>query len=68
MACLEVVYGADPGRGRSAETEPLLMMRPPCGSWSRICTNEACATKKVAVRFVSRTCKMGGREAWAAGQ
>eukprot|EP00962_Isochrysis_galbana_P035171 scaffold12017_cov120-Isochrysis_galbana.AAC.1 len=30
-ACLEEVYATEPGRGRSAEMEPLLMMRPPWG-------------------------------------
>mmetsp|Transcript_17254 Transcript_17254/g.51647 ORF Transcript_17254/g.51647 Transcript_17254/m.51647 type:complete len:209 (+) Transcript_17254:679-1305(+) len=55
MPCLLVVYGAEPGRGRSAETEPLLIMRPPCGAWSRMRANEACATRKAAVRLVSIT-------------
>ena len=32
MACLVAVYGAELGRGVVAETEPLLMMRPPRGS------------------------------------
>ena len=31
MACLVAVYGTEPGRGACADTEPLLMMRPPCG-------------------------------------
>ena len=31
MACLVDVYGAELGRGTSAEIDPLLMMRPPRG-------------------------------------
>eukprot|EP00967_Tisochrysis_lutea_P132160 scaffold230457_cov32-Tisochrysis_lutea.AAC.3 len=37
-ACLDAVYAMEPGRGRSAEIEPLLMMRPPCGTCSFIST------------------------------
>ena len=33
MACFVAVYGAELGRGRSAEMLPLLMMRPPIGLW-----------------------------------
>src|SRR6185503_4314684 len=31
MPCLEAVYGAELARGTCADTEPLLMMRPPRG-------------------------------------
>ena len=34
IACLVAVYGAEFGRGACAEIDPLLMMRPPRGSWS----------------------------------
>src|SRR2546425_1196450 len=33
IACLVEVYGAELGRGVWAEMEPLLMIRPPRGSW-----------------------------------
>ena len=39
MACLVAVYGAELGRGACAEIEPLLMMRPPRGSWSFMIRN-----------------------------
>ncbi len=55
MACLVAVYGAEPGRGTCALIEPLLMMRPPFGVWSRIIRNAALATRNAPLRLTSTT-------------
>src|SRR5262245_5591068 len=57
MACLAAVYGAELGRGTWAETEPLLMIRPPCGRWPFMILNASCVHKNAPVRFVSRTAR-----------
>ena len=53
MACLVAVYGAEFGRGAWAEIEPLLMIRPPRGSWSFISRNASCVQRKAPVRLTS---------------
>src|SRR5215467_157298 len=53
MACFVAVYGPESGRGTYADTDPLLMIRPPRGFCSFI-TRKACwVHKKAPVRFVS---------------
>jgi hypothetical protein len=47
--------GTAPGRGTWAETEPLLMMRPPGGACSRMTRYAACAQWKAPSRFVATT-------------
>src|SRR5713101_559263 len=54
-ACLVAVYGAERGRGAWAEIEPLLMMRPPRGSWSFMSRNASCVHRNMPVRFTSTT-------------
>src|SRR5215831_19078166 len=55
MACLAAVYGAESGRGTSAEIEPLLMIRPPRGVW-RFMSRKACwVQRKAPVTLVSIT-------------
>ena len=39
IACFVAVYGAECGRGTRAESEPLLMIRPPRGDWAFISRN-----------------------------
>src|SRR3954462_7385333 len=51
MACLVAVYGAELGLGAGAEIEPLLMMRPPRGSWSFMMRKAACVQKKAPFRL-----------------
>src|ERR1700694_4642819 len=55
MACLVAVYGAEFGRGTWAEIEPLLMMRPPRGSWSFMILIACCVQKNAPFRFVPTT-------------
>src|SRR5919198_3508243 len=55
MACLVAVYGAELGRGAWAEIEPLLMMRPPRGSWFFISLNACWMHRKVPVRLTPTT-------------
>src|SRR5947208_9770261 len=58
------------GRGVCAEIEPLLMIRPPCGSWPFIIRTACCAHRKTPVRLVSTTRCQSARSissAWAAG-
>src|SRR5215467_5043223 len=55
IACLVAVYGAENGRGECAEIEPLLMIRPPRGSWSLITRNAAWVHRNAAVRFTPTT-------------
>ena len=55
MACLLAVYATDPGRGEAALTEPLLMMRPPCGACSFMSTYASLATWKAASRLIPTT-------------
>ena len=55
MACLVDVYGAESGRGTWAEIEPLLMIRPPIGSWAFIMLMACWVQRNVPVRFVSTT-------------
>ena len=53
IACLVEVYAAELGRGLSAEMEPLLMMRPPCGDCAFIRRKACCEHRKGAVRLVA---------------
>jgi len=39
-----------------AEIDPLLMMRPPCGVWSRIMRKAALAHRNIAFRLTATTC------------
>src|SRR6185437_6139141 len=58
------------GRGVCAEMEPLLMMRPPRGSWAFIIRTACWAHRKTPVRLVSTTRCQSARSissAWAAG-
>src|SRR6266550_8577365 len=58
------------GRGVCAEIEPLLMIRPPCGSWAFIIRTACWAHTKTPVRLVSTTRCQSARSissAWAAG-
>src|SRR6059036_3710977 len=55
MACLVDVYGAENGRGACAEMEPLLMMRPPRGSWAFMILMASCAHRNAPVRLASTT-------------
>src|SRR5258706_316450 len=55
IACLVAVYGAEEGRGACGEIEPLLMMRPPRGSWSFMMRIASCAQRKLPVRFAFTT-------------
>src|SRR6266851_6595052 len=58
------------GRGVCAEIEPLLMIRPPRGSWPFIIRTACWAHKKAPVRLVSTTCCQSARlisSTWAAG-
>ena len=55
MACFVEVYGAELGRGVVAEMEPLLMMRPPMGSWAFIILNASCVQMNAPVRLMSTT-------------
>src|SRR5262245_31480708 len=55
MACLVDVYATDIGRGACAEMEPLLMMRPPRGSWLFMILKASWVQRKEPVRFVSTT-------------
>src|SRR5689334_20030968 len=58
------------GRGVCAEMEPLLMMRPPRGSWAFIIRTACWAHRKAPVRLVSTTRCQSARSissAWAAG-
>src|SRR6266581_46389 len=58
------------GRGVCAEIEPLLMIRPPCGSCAFIIRTACWAHRKAPVRLVSTTRCQSARSissAWAAG-
>ena len=58
------------GRGMCAEIEPLLMIRPPRGSWAFIVRTACWAHTKAPVRLVSTTRCQSARSissAWAAG-
>src|SRR5580704_7409317 len=58
------------GRGVCAEIEPLLMIRPPRGSWAFIIRTACWAHRKTPVRLVSTTRCQSARSissAWAAG-
>ena len=55
MACLVAVYGAELGRGTWAEIDPLLMIRPPRGSWAFITRNAAWVQKNGPLRLVATT-------------
>src|SRR5262249_47709745 len=54
-ACLVAVYGAELGRGACAEIEPLLMMRPPLGSWLFISLIASWVQRNTPVRLMSTT-------------
>ena len=47
--------GGEWGRGVWAEIEPLLMMRPPRGSWPFISRNASCAQRNMPLRLTSTT-------------
>src|SRR5580704_8305477 len=49
------------GRGVCAEIEPLLMIRPPCGSWAFIIRTACWAHRNTPVRLVSTTCCQSAR-------
>src|ERR1700756_661655 len=53
IACLVTVYPTEPGGGACAEIEPLLMIRPPCGSCAFIIRTAWCAHRYEPVRFVA---------------
>src|SRR5213594_1146645 len=55
IACLVAVYGAELGRGACAEIEPLLMMRPPRGSWVFISLKASWVHRNAPVRLMSTT-------------
>src|SRR2546428_5691863 len=55
IPCFVAVYGAEFGRGEDAETEPLLMMRPPRGTWAFMSLIASCVQRKAPVRLVSTT-------------
>src|SRR2546428_11377954 len=55
IACLVEVYGAELGRGVWAEMEPLLMIRPPRGSWLFMILKASCVQWNQPVRLVSTT-------------
>src|SRR5262249_9073509 len=57
IACLAAVYGAEFGRGAYADTDPLLMIRPPGGDWSFITRNASRVQRNAPVRFTSITCR-----------
>ena len=43
--------------GLSAEMEPLLMIRPPCGDWAFMRRKACWEHRKGAVRLVATACK-----------
>src|SRR6185437_11622123 len=53
IACLVTVYPTVPGRGACAEIDPLLMIRPPCGSCAFIIRTAWCAHRYEPVRLVA---------------
>src|SRR4051812_49086111 len=55
IACLVAVYAIDCGRGLWAESDPLLMIRPPRGFWLRITRNASRVHRKAPVRFTATT-------------
>src|ERR1700736_1944747 len=54
-ACLVAAYGVEFLRGTWAETDPLLMMRPPRGCWLFIMRNACCAQRNEPVRLTATT-------------
>mmetsp|Transcript_20268 Transcript_20268/g.47331 ORF Transcript_20268/g.47331 Transcript_20268/m.47331 type:complete len:266 (-) Transcript_20268:1001-1798(-) len=52
IACFVAVYGAVLGRGLSADTDPLLMIRPPLGTCCFMSLMASREHKNVPVRFV----------------
>src|SRR5438876_10101693 len=50
------------GRGVCADTEPLLMIRPPPGVWAFIIRTACWAHRKAPVRLVSTTCLQSAQE------
>ena len=54
-ACLVAVYGLENGRGVCAETDPLLIMRPPAGDCRFMWSKAALAHNQVPVRLMSTT-------------
>src|SRR5207302_8725944 len=55
IACLVEVYGAELGRGTCAEMEPLLMMRPPRGSWLFMSLTASWVQKNAPFRLTATT-------------
>src|SRR5690349_19158748 len=53
IACLVAVYAIERGRGAYAETEPLLMMRPPRGSCARMTRNASRVQRNAPVRLTA---------------
>src|ERR1700679_3100585 len=54
-ACLVAAYGVEFRRGTCAETDPLLMMRPPRGCWLFIMRNACYAHRNEPVRLTATT-------------
>src|SRR5712691_10524965 len=48
--------GRRAGRGACAASDPLLMMRPPRGSWLFMMRNASCVQRNIPVRFTATTC------------
>src|SRR5207245_3998735 len=55
IACFVAVYGAEFGRGACAEMEPLLMIRPPRGSWAFMSLKASCVQRTTPGRLISTT-------------
>ena len=66
-ACLVAVYGAEKGRGVWAETDPLLMMRPPRGSWRFMIRSASRVQRNMPVRLTSTTLCHCSRERSSSG-
>src|SRR5580704_1170377 len=55
IACLVMVYGIEFGRGTCAETDPLLIILPPCGFCDFIRRTACCAQRKAPVMLTPTT-------------
>src|SRR5437763_8035493 len=54
-ACFVETYGVELRRGTCAETDPLLMILPPCGFCDFIMRKACCAHRNAPVRFTATT-------------
>ena len=54
-ACFVAVYGIEFGLGTYADSEPLLMIRPPIGSWFFMIWKACCVQRNVPVRLALTT-------------